>query len=74
MGLDPGPVGSGEEGDGRYGACGHELHGEDRVDFADELVADVEGCFCYAPAELLRERGVSFCAYGDGLRRTRGRE
>lgn len=52
MGLDPRFVRGAEESEGAD-AGGHEqLDGEDGVDFADELVADIDGGFCDGAAKL----------------------
>lgn len=45
VGLDPGLEGGVEEGDRGEDGSGNQLDGEDRIDFADEGVADVDGCF-----------------------------
>jgi hypothetical protein len=52
VGLDPVPVGAGEEGDGGENGGQEELDGQDGVDFPDELHADVQRGFRDGAAEL----------------------
>ena len=41
-----------EEGQSRNGSSGDELDSEDRVDLADELVANIDGGFRYGTSKL----------------------
>lgn len=50
--LNPGLVGRADEADGAHGAGDKQLHCQNGVDLADELVADVDGGFGHAAAEL----------------------
>lgn len=52
MGLDPCLVALAPEAEGGDDAGGDELDGEDRVDLADELVADVGCRFGHGAAKL----------------------
>ena len=52
MALDPRLVRIAEEADGAQGGGGNELDGEDAVDLADELVADVDGGFSDRASKL----------------------
>ncbi len=52
MRLDPVSVSIAEEGDGGEDGGEEELHGQDRVDFADELHADIQRGFGDAAAKL----------------------
>lgn len=52
MTLDPVLVAFVEEAEGAHAGGGEELDGEDGVDLADELVADIDGSFGYATSKL----------------------
>lgn len=52
VGLDPAAVGVAEKGEGADAGGEEQLDGEDGVDFADELVADVDGSFRDGAAKL----------------------
>lgn len=59
MALDPRLVRIAEEADGAQGGGCDELDGEDTVDLADELVADVDGGFGDGASKLFVESDVS---------------
>jgi hypothetical protein len=67
--LDPVLIVGAHEGDGADGASDDELHRQDGVDLADELVADVDGGLCDGAAEL---RCLLGAAGAMGLDRGRG--
>jgi len=50
--LDPALVALAHEAEGADGAGGDELNGQDGVDLADELVADLDGRFGDGAAKL----------------------
>lgn len=50
--LNPFLITSAEEGEGAHSGGGEELDGEDGVDLADELVADVDGSLGHGAAKL----------------------
>ena len=52
MALDPGLVAFIEEADRADRCSGKKLDGEDGVDLADELVADVDGSLGYRSSKL----------------------
>lgn len=52
VGLDPGAVRVAEEGEGADARGGEELQCQNGVDFADELVANVDGCFGHGTSKL----------------------
>lgn len=55
MALDPGLVCIAEEADGAEACSGDELDGENAVDLADELVANIDGGFSDRASKLERE-------------------
>lgn len=57
VGLDPFLVTLAEEGDGADAGGNDDLEGEDGVDLAHELVADVDGRLCYRASELSGHAG-----------------
>lgn len=64
VGLDPCSVGVAEEGEAADGGGDGQLHRQDGVYLADELVADVDGRFGHGASEL---DGVSVCSGERGL-------
>ena len=50
--LDPSLVRFRKEADRAQGCCKEDLQCQDRVDLANELHANREGCFCDGAAEL----------------------
>lgn len=64
MALDPGLVALVEEADAADAAGGDELDGQDGVDLADELVADVDGGLGDGAAKLEVVRDVVLAAPG----------
>jgi hypothetical protein len=59
MALNPCLVGLIEEGDGAHGGGCDELDGEDGIDLADELVADVDRRFGHGTSKLDRRTSES---------------
>lgn len=59
MALDPVLVCIAEEADGAEGRSSDELDGEDAVDLADKLVANIDGGFSDRASKLERTSDVS---------------
>lgn len=67
MRLDPVLVGRADEADGAHGAGDEQLHRQDGVDLADELVADVDGGLGHAAAKLEVVGHVVLTRSGDAV-------
>lgn len=65
--LDPVLVGRADEADGADGAGDEQLHGQDGVDLANELVADVDGGLGHAATELEVIGDVVLAGPGDAV-------
>lgn len=59
MRLDPCLVAFAEEGEGAHSRGGEELDGEDGVDLADKLVADIDRGFGDGASKLFEASDVS---------------
>lgn len=67
MRLDPVLVGRADEADGAHGARDEQLHRQDGVDLADELVADIDGGLGHAAAKLEVVGHVVLARPGDAV-------